>query len=100
MVTLTSEARTASGGEQFWGGRCRDRCRFGHGGADGGVDLVGGGSGGADVDMSGSVVFEQGGGHLGAAGVVHADQYSSKTFARFCQRLGVTQSMGAVGTSL
>jgi transposase InsO family protein len=49
--------------------------------------------------MSGSVVFEQGGGHLGAAGVVHADQYSSKTFAQFCQRLGVTQSMGAVGTS-
>ena len=29
----------------------------------------------------------------------HGAQYSSTTFAQLCQRLGVTQSMGAVGTS-
>jgi transposase InsO family protein len=30
----------------------------------------------------------------------HGAQYSAKTFAQLCQRLGVTQSMGAVGTSV
>ena len=30
----------------------------------------------------------------------HGAQYTSKDFAQHCQRLGVTQSMGAVGTSL
>ncbi|MDP9436572.1 MAG: integrase core domain-containing protein, partial [Actinomycetota bacterium] len=29
----------------------------------------------------------------------HGSQYTSKAFAELCARLGVTQSMGAVGTS-
>ena len=48
---------------------------LGHGGQDGGVDLVGGDrSGGADVDPAGGVVVEQRCGHLRAAGVVYADE--------------------------
>ena len=29
----------------------------------------------------------------------HGSQYTSKDFAKLCKKLGVTQSMGAVGTS-
>ena len=39
---------------------------------------------------------------LPAGAIFHTDhgaQYSAKAFAQLCQRLGVTQSMGAVGTS-
>ena len=40
-----------------------------------GVDLVGGrGSGGADLDAVAGEVAQQAGGHLGAAGVVDADE--------------------------
>jgi hypothetical protein len=40
-----------------------------------GVDGFGGGrSGGADPDAAGGVVVQQRGGHLGAAGVVDADE--------------------------
>ena len=42
---------------------------------DGGVDRVGRcGAGGSDADRALGVVVEQGGGHLGAAGVVDADE--------------------------
>ena len=37
-----------------------------------------------------------------AGAIFHSDhgaQYSSKIFAQLCERLGVTRSMGAVGTS-
>ena len=48
---------------------------LGHGLDDGGVDVVGrGGAGGADHDAVAGVVGEQRGGHLGAAGVVDADE--------------------------
>jgi hypothetical protein len=48
---------------------------LGHGLRDGGVDRVGGrGAGGADHDPALGVVVEQSGGHLGAAGVVDADE--------------------------
>jgi len=48
---------------------------LGHGGSDGGVDLVGrGGSGGADIDPACGMVLQKGGGHLRTAGVVHADE--------------------------
>ena len=48
---------------------------LGHGLDDGRVDVVGrGGAGGADDDPVAGVVGEQGGGHLGAAGVVDADE--------------------------
>ncbi len=45
-------------------------------GLDGGrVDLVGrGGAGGADLDAVAGEVGQPGGGHLGAAGVVDADE--------------------------
>ena len=48
---------------------------LGHGLDDGRVDVVGrGGAGGADDDPVTGVVGEQRGGHLGAAGVVDADE--------------------------
>src|SRR5580693_4753093 len=48
---------------------------LGHGLDDGGVDLAGGlGPGGGHADLPGGLVVEQGGGHLGPAGIVDADE--------------------------
>ena len=75
MVTTTSAARTISsvhGLGYFVGDVDAD---FGHGGDGGRVDLVGRfGAAGVDVDAVAGEVAEPAGGHLGAAGVVDAEE--------------------------
>src|SRR5664280_606845 len=74
MVMTTSLAWTASVVSTF--GVCSEMSMpLAHGLHDGRVDLLGGqATGGADLDRAGGEGGEETGGHLGTAGVVHADE--------------------------